>query len=92
MINWYAFQCSIHSIWREKNGRKHGKTHQPWASLLKFIDKEIRNRISSLQMGGSRKFSKALESGLIQEASEGLSCFLNSVYSYTNSKTMPHLL
>lgn len=48
----YAFQCSFHSIWRERNGRKHGETHQSSDALLKFIDKVVRNRISSLHMGG----------------------------------------
>ena len=57
----YAFQCSIHSIRREINGRKHGETHQSLAFLLKFIDKGVRNWISSLRMGGCRKFSRALE-------------------------------
>lgn len=23
----YVFQCSVHTIWRERNGRKHGKKH-----------------------------------------------------------------
>ncbi|WZZ49694.1 hypothetical protein YC2023_049801 [Brassica napus] len=54
-------QCSIYSIWRERNGRKHGETHQSSTSLLKFIDKGVRNRISSLRMGGCRKFSRAFE-------------------------------
>lgn len=56
----YAFQCSIHSIWRERNGRKHGEMHQSSEALLKFIDKGVRNRISSLRMGGRRSFSRAL--------------------------------
>lgn len=56
----YAFQISIHSIWRERNGRKHGETPQTSAVLLKVIDKGVRNRISSLRMGGSRRFQRAL--------------------------------
>ena len=56
----YAFQCSIHTIWRERNGRKHGEAHQSSASLLRFIDKRVRNRISSLRIGGSRYFTNAL--------------------------------
>lgn len=50
----YVFQTSIHSIWRERNGKKHGDVHQSSASLLKYIDKGVRNRISTLCMGKSR--------------------------------------
>ncbi|KAG2326666.1 hypothetical protein Bca52824_009394 [Brassica carinata] len=56
----YAFQSSIHTIWRERNGRKHGEPHQTSTSLIRFIDKGVRNRISSLRMGGSRRFTNAL--------------------------------
>ena len=56
----YAFQCSIHTIWRERNGRKHGEAYQTSASLLRFIDKGVRNRISSLRIGGSRHLTNAL--------------------------------
>ena len=39
----YLFQCSVHTIWRERNGRKHCEKHQTSEILLKFIDKGIRN-------------------------------------------------
>ncbi|KAG2316368.1 hypothetical protein Bca52824_019490 [Brassica carinata] len=58
----YVFQCSVHTIWRERNGRKHGEKHQTSEILLKFIDKGVRNRISSLCVGGSRRYTTAMTS------------------------------
>lgn len=56
----YAFQVSVHTIWLERNGRRHGKPHRPTSILIKFIDKQIRNRIISLQGRGGRTISQAL--------------------------------
>ena len=50
----YVFQTTIHTIWREKNGRKHGEGHQTSESLSRYIDKVVRNSISSLRLHGSR--------------------------------------
>lgn len=58
----YVFQCSVHTIWRERNGRKHGEGHQTAETLLKFIDKGVRNRISSLRVSGSRSYATAMAS------------------------------
>ncbi|XP_056854529.1 uncharacterized protein LOC108846579 [Raphanus sativus] len=44
-----SFQAVIHSIWRERNSRKHTGAHRTAQQLTKFIDKTIRNRISSLR-------------------------------------------
>ena len=38
----------------ERNGRRHGNTQRPPAILIKFIDKQTRNRISSLQGKGGK--------------------------------------
>jgi len=46
----YAFQASIHSLWRERNCRRHGETAIPAAKLAKFTDKTMlgRSRFQSL--------------------------------------------
>ncbi|WZZ22940.1 hypothetical protein YC2023_124327 [Brassica napus] len=56
----YVFQTSVHTIWRERNGKKHVDGQQSSAALIKFFDKRVRNRISSLRKGGSQRFTNAL--------------------------------
>ncbi|KAG7556378.1 Endonuclease/exonuclease/phosphatase superfamily [Arabidopsis suecica] len=49
----YAFQSSIYSLWTERNGRRHGEPPTPASKLAKLIDKNVRNRLSTLIMTGS---------------------------------------
>lgn len=37
----YAFQISIHSVWKERNRRDYGEPPLPTTSLLKIIDKNV---------------------------------------------------
>lgn len=48
----YTFQAAIHSIWRERNGRKHGEKPLSAGLLSTQIDKNIRNKLSTLQRDG----------------------------------------
>lgn len=57
----YVFQASIHSIWRERNCRRHGETAIPASKLAKIIDKNVRNRFSSLQQLGNSRFVGGLQ-------------------------------
>ncbi|XP_013614438.1 PREDICTED: uncharacterized protein LOC106320607 [Brassica oleracea var. oleracea] len=43
-----ALQASIHSLWRERNSRHHQGNPHSAAQMVRYIDKTIRNRISSL--------------------------------------------
>ena len=45
----YAFQAAIHTLWRERNARKHGETPSSQGTIIKFIDKAVRNRLMSLR-------------------------------------------
>ncbi|XP_056850944.1 uncharacterized protein LOC108838979 [Raphanus sativus] len=56
----YVFQLSIHTIWLERNGRKHSRVQRPLSFLIKFIDKQTKNRISSLQGRGGTSFKNAM--------------------------------
>ena len=38
----YVFQAAVHLIWRERNGRRHGKKHQTATIIFGFIDKLVR--------------------------------------------------
>lgn len=56
----YTFQAAAHSIWRERNCRRHGEKHLPHTLLVKVIDKNVRNRLSTIKRQGGYK----LEGGL----------------------------
>ncbi|KFK40486.1 hypothetical protein AALP_AA2G002100, partial [Arabis alpina] len=45
----YAFQTAVHGIWRERNYRNHGGQPNPPSRLIQHMDKQVRNRLSSLR-------------------------------------------
>lgn len=51
----YVFQNSIHSIWSERNRKRHGEQPSLSELLVKIIDKNMRNRLSTLKGGGCWK-------------------------------------
>ena len=55
----YTFQAIAHSIWRERNRRRHGEKELTHILLTKIIDKNVRNRLSTIKSLGDHK----LESG-----------------------------
>ncbi|XP_056862712.1 uncharacterized protein LOC130510431 [Raphanus sativus] len=44
-----ALQATIHSIWREQNSRRHQGSPLSTSQLVRYIDKTIKNRITSLR-------------------------------------------
>ena len=54
----YSFQIVIYSIWRERNCRRHGDKHTPPTQLMRKLDKDVRNRISSLKDQGDGRYEK----------------------------------
>jgi len=40
----YVLQASIHTIWKERNERKHGKGPNLASRLIKWIDRHIHNQ------------------------------------------------
>ncbi|KAF8093785.1 hypothetical protein N665_0378s0015 [Sinapis alba] len=57
----YVFQTSLHSIWRERNERRHGSSPMHSASLVKFIDRHVKNKCSSVSALGSQKTEGLLQ-------------------------------
>jgi len=57
----YIFQNAIHSIWRERNNRKHSEDHSTIMRLVKMIDKNIRSRLSTIQSGGDSKYAGGIQ-------------------------------
>ena len=48
----YVFQAVVHSIWRERNARRHGEQERETQYLTKFVDKTVRLWLLSLQGRG----------------------------------------
>ncbi|KAG2289826.1 hypothetical protein Bca52824_049430 [Brassica carinata] len=45
----YVFQTTLYMIWRERNARKHGEKPRPQETLFRVIDRQIKNRTSTIK-------------------------------------------
>ncbi|KAF8050615.1 hypothetical protein N665_1922s0001 [Sinapis alba] len=57
----YCFQAVAYAIWQERNTRRVGEPPQSSTRLIIFLDKQIRNRISSLRKKAGSRHEKAME-------------------------------
>lgn len=55
-----VFQATVYSIWFERNRRRHGEPHSSSDQLIQFLDRLVRNKISSIQSLGSRRLVDGL--------------------------------
>lgn len=72
------FQTSIYLIWKERNSRRHQGVWLSTDTMIRRIDKSIRNRISSLKYTGSHK-----SAGLLRR---WLEAFTRQQFFYFNRK------
>ncbi|XP_056852845.1 uncharacterized protein LOC130502044 [Raphanus sativus] len=56
----YTFQATVHPVWRERNRRRHGETSQTVVQMQSYIDKLVRNRISTMKMMGRKRFDDSM--------------------------------
>ncbi|RID75236.1 hypothetical protein BRARA_B02291, partial [Brassica rapa] len=56
-----VFQTTIYFIWRERNSRRHQGAWLTTETMIRRIDKLIRNRILSLKYTGSHKLEGLLQ-------------------------------
>ena len=56
----YTLQVTVFFLWRERNERRHGSTPILAGSLVKLIDRQVRNRCLSLRQIGDLKYTRAL--------------------------------
>ncbi|CAL9226886.1 unnamed protein product [Arabidopsis halleri] len=56
-----VFHVSTYTIWREKNGRKHGKAPNSTSSLIKWSDKHIRNQLSAIKISGDKRYDSGIQ-------------------------------
>lgn len=57
----YAFQASVQALWRERNKIRHGDKPLPLLCLKKFVDKEVRNKLSLLRTKGVKRREGVLQ-------------------------------
>lgn len=55
------FQLTIHTIWRERNARRHGEVPRPASTLIRWIDQHVRNQLSVIRSTGDRRYDQALQ-------------------------------
>ncbi|BAB08257.1 unnamed protein product [Arabidopsis thaliana] len=51
----YFFQATVYSIWLERNKRRHSEPPSTADQVIKFLDRIIRNKISSIHRTNPRK-------------------------------------
>ncbi|XP_048617726.1 uncharacterized protein LOC125589247 [Brassica napus] len=56
-----ALQASIHSIWRERNSRRHNNNPTSTGQMVHYIDKTIRNRLSSLRQRNPTFYAETMQ-------------------------------
>ncbi|XP_024009435.1 uncharacterized protein LOC112084518 [Eutrema salsugineum] len=56
----YAIHATMYGLWRERNARRHGDTPSPPLRLIKFLDKIVRNRLSTIRSQGDKVYDEGL--------------------------------
>lgn len=56
----YAFQATVHALWRERNNRRHGEQPRSADIISKFVDKTIRLKLLSVKGLGHKHFEDGL--------------------------------
>lgn len=56
----YTLQLTMHTVWRERNARRHGEQPKDSSCLVRFVDKTMRLKLLSVKGKGK----KYLEEGL----------------------------
>lgn len=56
----YLFQSAVHSIWRERNRRRHGEEATPVGVLTKRLDKNLRNQLTVIQRRGDKDYKEGM--------------------------------
>lgn len=52
----YVLQAAVHTVWRERNRRRHGESPSPGSLLVKLIDKNMRNKLSIIRKRGDKEY------------------------------------
>ena len=56
----YVFQAALYTIWRERNSRRHGDKPSSLQRIVHLLEKNIRNRFTTIQRMGDNKYEEGL--------------------------------
>lgn len=89
----YIFRLTIYFIWKEQNSRRHGEAPLPPGQLIRMLDKQIRNRLSSIREEAIDDMMGVWRFGSHQDKERRLSIIVIWIYvSFKSSKQTLHLL
>lgn len=71
----YAFQATVHALWRESNGRRHGEQAKPASLLAKIVDK-TRLKLLMVKGKGHKYLEESLSTWFGTRESETIKIFL----------------
>lgn len=54
----YILQSTVHTIWRERNRRRHGENAVPAEIVIRRLDKNVRNQFTVIQRRGDKEFKE----------------------------------
>ncbi|KAG7536840.1 Ferric reductase NAD binding domain [Arabidopsis suecica] len=77
---------------KTRNGRRHGEDPQPADSIIRWIDKQIRNQISAIRQQGDRRYETAYQLWLQAELPSEMTSLLQEfedVFPEDNLKGLP---
>lgn len=57
----YVFQTTLHTIWKERNNMRHVETPLLTKQVINFIDKQVRNRLSTIRGFGNHGYDGGME-------------------------------
>ncbi|RID49950.1 hypothetical protein BRARA_H00711 [Brassica rapa] len=59
-VSRYILQSTVHAIWMERNRRKHNELPSPSVVLIKRLDKNMRNRFTTLRRRGEKDLAEGM--------------------------------
>ena len=56
----YVLQATVHTIWRERNRRRHGEDAVPAEVMIRRLDKNVRNQFTVVQRRGDKDYREGM--------------------------------
>ncbi|KAL9285848.1 hypothetical protein AtEden1_Chr4g0278961 [Arabidopsis thaliana] len=60
-LSGYVLQATVYTVWRERNGRRHVELLNTASQLIRWIDKQVRNQLSSIRLKGDKSNDACLQ-------------------------------
>lgn len=57
----YVFQTVVYTIWRERNGRLHGDASHTTATIISWVDRQVKNQLQTIRRSGDRKYDEGFQ-------------------------------